>query len=173
MNQSVHGGGGHRGIGKNIAPRREWLIGGDRNAAAFVAMRDEFEQDAGLGLILSNVREIVANNEIILVEFFESADQGELTAGDLQPLNDVDRSIKQDPCSGIDQRMADGRQDMGLAGAALAENQEIVAILNPVAASAQRQKVLLTDSRRGLEVEAREGFPRWRFGLVTMALDAP
>ena len=69
--------------------------------------------------------------------------------------------------------MAYGRQGMAFAGAALTKNQEIVAILDPVSAGAQRQKVLLAHARRGLEVETGEGFSGWRFGLITIALDAP
>jgi hypothetical protein len=37
-------------------------------------MRDEFEQDARLGLIFSNIREIVEHDEIIHVELLEGAE---------------------------------------------------------------------------------------------------
>jgi hypothetical protein len=44
------------------------LIGGDGDAAPFVSMRDEFEQDAGLGLILADRRKVVEPNKAATAE---------------------------------------------------------------------------------------------------------
>ena len=45
----------HGGVREDIAPSGKCLIGGDGDAVSFVSMRDEFEQDAGLGLILADM----------------------------------------------------------------------------------------------------------------------
>src|SRR5580658_6160079 len=70
--------------------------------AVSLSMRDEFEQDAGLGLILANIRDVVEHDEIVFVELLKGADQGEVAARDLQPLDHIDGLSEQDPLSGID-----------------------------------------------------------------------
>jgi hypothetical protein len=172
MDQSIDGRRRHGGIGKDRVPGRKRLVGGDSDAVSFVSMRDEFEQDAGLGLILTNIRDVVEHDEIVFVELIEGADQGEVAARDLQPLDHIDGLSEQDPLSGIDESMADGRQSVALASAAFAEHQEIIAVLDPVPAGTERQKVRFAQLRRGGEVEAGEGFSNRRFGLITMTLDA-
>ena len=59
MNQTVYGGERHGGIGKDFRPLSEGLIGRDQHRATFVAGADEFEQHAGLGLILGDIGQIV------------------------------------------------------------------------------------------------------------------
>jgi hypothetical protein len=172
MDQSIDGRRRHGGIGKDRVPGRKRLVGGDSDAVSFVSMRDEFEQDAGLGLILTNIRDVVEHDEIVFVELLEGADQGEVAARDLQPLDHIDGLSEQDPFSGIDESMADGGQGVALASAAFAEHQEIIAVLDPVPAGTERQKVWFAQLRRGGEVEAGEGFSNRRFGLITMTLDA-
>src|SRR5271155_621517 len=172
MHQSIDGRRRHGGIGKDRVPGRKRLVGGDSDAVSFVSMRDEFEQDAGLGLILTDIRDVVEHDEIVFVELIEGADQGEVAARDLQPLDHIDGLSEQDPLSGIDESMADGRQSVALASAAFTEHQEIIAVLDPVPAGTERQKVRFAQLRRGGEVEAAEGFSNRRFGLITMTLDA-
>src|SRR5271168_4707883 len=168
MDQSIDGRRRHGGIGKDRVPGRKRLVGGYSDAVSFVSMRDEFEQDAGLGLILTNIRDVVEHDEIVFVELLEGADQGEVAARDLQPLDYIDGLSEQDPLSCIDESMADGRQSVALAGSAFAEHQEIIAVLDPVPAGTERQKVRFAQLRRGAEVEAGEGFSNRRFGLITM-----
>src|SRR5271167_2735481 len=80
MDQSIDGRRRHGGIGKDGVPGRKRLVGGDSDAVSFVSMRNEFEQDAGLGLILTNIRDVVEHG----------ADQGEVATRDLQPLDHID-----------------------------------------------------------------------------------
>ncbi len=46
----------HRLVGEDLAPFAEGLVGGNEQRAALVAGADQFEQDAGLGLILADPR---------------------------------------------------------------------------------------------------------------------
>src|SRR6202795_1733263 len=121
-------------------------------------MRNEFEQDAGLGLILTNIRDVVEHDEIVFVEPIEGRDQGEVPPPDFQALDHIDGLSEQDPLSGIDESMAYGRQSVAVASAAFAEHQEIIAVLDPVPAGTERQKVRFAQLRRFGEVEAGEGF---------------
>jgi hypothetical protein len=81
MDQSVDGCRRHGGIGKDSVPGRKRLVGGDSDAVSFVSMGDEFEQDAGLGLILANIRDVVEDDEVVFVELLEGADQGDAAVG--------------------------------------------------------------------------------------------
>ena len=59
VNEAINGGESHGGVRKDSVPFAEWLIGGDQHRAPLVARADEFEQHAGLGLILGDVGQIV------------------------------------------------------------------------------------------------------------------
>jgi hypothetical protein len=59
MDQAVDGGDGHGLVGKDLIPAAERLVGGDGNAAVFIASGDQFEEDAGFGLILVGIGDVV------------------------------------------------------------------------------------------------------------------
>src|SRR6516162_1864101 len=68
MDQTVDGGDQHCLVGENFMPVGKSLIGADQKRAAFVAGADQFEQNAGLGMILVNIGEVVQYKKIVLVE---------------------------------------------------------------------------------------------------------
>ena len=148
------------------------MIGGDGDAAPFVSMRDEFEQDAGLGLILADRRKVVESNKVELIQLFEGVDQSKFPPRGLKPLNDVDGAREQNPLSRVDQRVADRRHSVAIARVAFAEQRQIIAVRDSVCAGAERQTLLFSQLRRGVEIEAGEGFARRRLGLLAMTLDA-
>ena len=51
----------------------EGLVGRDQHGAAFVSGADEFEQHAGLGLILGDVGDVIEDQQMELVEFCNGA----------------------------------------------------------------------------------------------------
>jgi hypothetical protein len=53
------------------------------------------EQQAGFGLILADVDDVVEDQQMILVELGESAFEDEFTASDLQALDEIARSHEQ------------------------------------------------------------------------------
>ena len=108
VDQAVDGGDRHGGVVEDTIPGREGLIGGDQQAALLVALRDQLEEHAGLGLVFADVAKVVEDQEIELVELSQGGGKCELTAGDLQPLDEVDRSAEQDAVAVVDQRMAEG-----------------------------------------------------------------
>ena len=69
--------------------------------------------------------------------------------------------------------MADGGNRVRLAGAALAEQQQVATALDPFVAGSQGQEVRLADAGGGVEIEGGEGLACREAGLVAMALDAP
>src|ERR1700745_550592 len=58
MDEAIDRGEGHCGIGKDLPPFAEWLVGGDEHGPALVACADQLEHHAGLGLILCGVSEV-------------------------------------------------------------------------------------------------------------------
>ena len=48
--QPVDGGDGHDGVGEDLIPSAEGLIGGDNQAAALIAVGNELKQYLGLGI---------------------------------------------------------------------------------------------------------------------------
>jgi hypothetical protein len=50
MDQAIDGGERHGGIGKDLSPFAEGLVGGDQYRPSFVSGADELEQHTGLGL---------------------------------------------------------------------------------------------------------------------------
>ena len=58
----------HGLVRENLRPVGKGLVGGDQQGAAFVAGRDELEQNAGLRLVLADVGEVMKDEEVILVE---------------------------------------------------------------------------------------------------------
>jgi hypothetical protein len=59
VDQPIDGGQGHRLVGEDPAPLSEGLVGGDEQRAPLVAGADQFEQDAGLGLVLADIGEVI------------------------------------------------------------------------------------------------------------------
>lgn len=53
MDESIDGGNRHRLVGEDGSPIGKWAVAGNDETAMFVALSDEFEQHAGLGLVLA------------------------------------------------------------------------------------------------------------------------
>ena len=92
MNETVDGREGHGLIWEGLAPFTERLIGGDEHRSSLVASADQLEQNAGLGLILGDIGEIVQNQQVIFVEFGDRRFEREITARDLEFLHEIDDS---------------------------------------------------------------------------------
>jgi len=59
MDQSVDGGDGHGFVREDLIPAAEGLVGGDGDAAVLVAPGDQLEEDAGLGLVLVGIGDVI------------------------------------------------------------------------------------------------------------------
>ena len=72
------------------------LIGGDEQRSALVSRADQFEQNAGLGLVLGDIGQIVENQQVIFVEFADRSFKAEIAARDLKLLDEVGGPGEQD-----------------------------------------------------------------------------
>src|SRR4029077_19656447 len=86
MNEAIDDGEGHCLVWEDLPPLAEGLVGGDQQGSPLVSGADEFEQDAGFGLILGEVGQIVEDQQVVLVEFGDGGFEGEVAAGDFVPL---------------------------------------------------------------------------------------
>jgi len=89
MDQSVDGRDGHRLFRENVAALLERLVAGDDQRTPFIRLRDEFEQDAGLALILRGIPEIIQDHAVEAVQLGQKLRKA-ISAGSLELL---DRSI--------------------------------------------------------------------------------
>jgi hypothetical protein len=91
----------------------------------------------------------------------------------LQPLHHIGGAAEQHTPATFDQRIADGRRGMTLAGARRAETQDVGALFDPVIGFGERQQVRLAHRRHGCEVEAGEGLAGRQAGFPQVPGDAP
>lgn len=83
MDEAIDGREGHGLIREDFAPFAEWLIGSDEHRSPLVTGADQFEQHAGLGLILGDIGEVVEDEQMIFVEFGDCRFEREIAARDL------------------------------------------------------------------------------------------
>ncbi len=115
VNKSVDGGQGHGRVWEDCVPFPEGLVGSDQDGSAFVSCTDEFEQHAGLGLILGDVGYVVEDQQVELVQLRDGAFEEEIAPGLLQLLNQVGGSCEEYAVALLDQGLADGGAEMRLA----------------------------------------------------------
>jgi hypothetical protein len=114
--KSVYSSDHHRLVRKNLVPLGEWLIGGDQQRASLVTRTDKLEQNAGLGVILVNVRKIVEHQEIIFVELADGCFKLKRLASLLQPLHEVGGAHEQHTIAGLDESATNRRPEMRFPG---------------------------------------------------------
>jgi hypothetical protein len=103
MDEAIDRGEGHCGIGKDLPPFAEWLVGGDEHGPALVACADQLEQHAGLGLILGDVSEVVEDQQVEAVEPIDCGFEVEFAARDLELLHQIGRAGEENLPSLLDE----------------------------------------------------------------------
>jgi hypothetical protein len=73
----------HGGIGEDLVPFAEGLVAGGDDGASLVALSDELEEDARLGLILPDVAEVVEDKTVEAVELRQHGGKREIAPGGL------------------------------------------------------------------------------------------
>ena len=71
--QAVDGGDRHAWVGEHGVPGAWRLVGGNQDRAPLVSCAGEFKQDGGLGLVLLDVGDVVEDEQVVFVEFFNGA----------------------------------------------------------------------------------------------------
>ena len=172
MHQPVDGSDGHGGVGEDLVPLAERLVGGDQQRALLVTSADQLEQDAGLGLILGYIREVVEHHEVKLVELPDGGLEGQLAARGLQALREIGGAREQHAVAVLDEREADGGGEMGFSGSWRTDEQQVGAFVEPAVAGAEGHDVRLGEGRDDGEVEAVEGLAGRQPSFAEAALEA-
>ena len=172
VDEPIDGGERHGGIRKHAGPFAERLVGGDQKAAPFVSGSNQFKQYAGLGLVATNVTEVIEDDEVILVELLDGTFQSERLPGGLQTLHEIRGAGEQHAITIFDERMADRRPEMRLARAARPEQQNVGALGQPSVAAGEGIDVGTADHGHGGEVEAVERLTGRQARLQQVSLDA-
>ena len=73
LNELVDGGDRPSGCGEHVAPSGERAVGREGHAALLVALGDQLEKHAGHGLVLSDIRDVVEDEQVVTVELGPSA----------------------------------------------------------------------------------------------------
>lgn len=173
MDEPVDGRGGHGRVGEDLVEGGERLVCRDGDAAALVAVGNEFEQHASFRLVLADIGEVVEAEQVVFVELVEGRGQGQVAAGDLELLHHVGGAGEEDAPAGIDEGVAKGGQQMALAGATATEQQQVGAGVEPFMAIGEAEDLRLFDPLGSGEVEGREGLAGGQRGFRQVALDAP
>ena len=134
VDQPVDGREGHSRVREDPVPFAEGLVRGDQDGSSLVSGRDQFEQDAGLGLILGDIGEVVEDQQIELVELGDGGLELQFAAGDLQLLDQIGGSGEEHAPAVLDQREADGGREMALAAAGWPEHEDIGPLGQPAVA---------------------------------------
>ena len=153
---------------EHLGPFVEGQIGGDQGRAPLVALAEHLEQELGTGLGQRHEAEFVDDQKLVGGELLLEPQQLLVIAG-------LDELV--DQCGGGDEadreallagRQAETEGDVGLAGAAVAERDEVLAALDVLAAG-QLQDQRLVERGDDLEVEAIEALDHGE----ARRLDAP
>ena len=108
VNEPVDGGQRHGGVWKDRVPFPERLVGRDQHGATFVSRADEFEEHAGLGLILGDVGDVIEDQQVELVEFRDRAFEDEIAARLLELLDQIGGAAEEDAVTFLDKCEPDG-----------------------------------------------------------------
>ena len=144
--------------GEDRAPLAERLVGGDEQGAVLVAGADQLEQHAGFGLILSDIGDVVEDEQVVLVQFADGGLQGQFATRDLEFLHQVGGARVEDAEAVFDERQADRRPQVTFPGPGRADQDQVGALVEPAIPGDQRVDMGLGDHGHDVEVEVGQGF---------------
>ncbi len=161
----------HGRIGEDCIPFSEGLVGCDEHGSSLVSGADEFEQHAGLGLILGDVCDVVEDQKVEFVELRDGAFEDEIAPRLLQLLNQVGGPGEEHAVALLDKGKADGRAEMRLAHTWWPEQQDVAAFADPAIARGDGADMCLGEHRDGCEVEGLKCLAGQQPGLSQMSFD--
>ena len=120
--------------GNSFGPFFEWLVGCDEHGSSFVSCRYEFEDDACFGLVFWNVCEVVEDEQVESVEFFQRVFEDQVSPGALEPLHEVGCSHEAYAPPGFDDCGSDCAGEVAFSGSRRSEQEQVVSVFDPGAA---------------------------------------
>src|ERR1700712_5581201 len=117
MHKSINCRDCHGFVGKDVFPSSKCAICGNHDGSPLVSGGDQLEENAGFCLILVDVGDIVEHDQIILVEFVDSAFESQIAPSALEPLDEIGGSGEENPKAVFNQCSPQSRPQVGFAGA--------------------------------------------------------
>ena len=153
-------------------PFVERQVGGHQSGAALVTLAEHLEQQFGAGFTERNKAGFVDDQQAVFSQLLLEAQQAFLVSGLHQLVNQGGGrgEAHREPLLAGCQTKAES--DMGLAGAAVAERDDVLAALG-IFTARQLHDQHLVERWDGLEVEAVEAFDGGEPGLPDPPLDHP
>ena len=117
MDEPVDHGGGGDLVAEDLAPRAEWLVGGDDQAGALVAAGDEHEHQVGGLWVEWDVADFVADQQRVALEAFELLIEAALALLVGQGRDPFGGGLEDHPLAGEARPDPEGDAQVGFAGA--------------------------------------------------------
>lgn len=113
VDEPVDGGDGHGLVREHGVPSAEGLVCGDHDGAPFVSCCDELEEDAGFGLILPDIGEVVEDQQVEAIELCDFVGEVQRLSCGLQALDEIGRPGEEDTVSTADELVAEASRSVG------------------------------------------------------------
>lgn len=172
VGQAVEKGAGQALGSEGFGPFVERQVAGNQGGAALVALRDQFEQQLGAGFAEWNEAQLVDDQQLAGGHLLLQAQEAALVAGLHQFVDQRGGGGEADGEALLTGGEPEPQGHMGLAGAARAEGDDVLAPIDPFAAG-QFQHLHLVQAGDRLEVEAVETFGGGELRRLDAALDHP
>ena len=128
MQQAVEDGGGDDGIAEHLAPLAEGLVGGEQDAAAFVAGGDELEEQGGAEFVEREVAELVDDEQLRCELDAQAALESAFLVRDAEVFEESVHAGEVHAVAVLDGLNADGHGEMRLPDSGRSEQDEVVGV---------------------------------------------
>ena len=121
-------------VGEQFGPFFERLVGCDEQGSSFVSCRYEFEDDACFVLVFWNVGEVVEDEQVASIKFFQRVFEDQVSPRALEPLHEVCCSHEAYAPPGFDDCGSDCAGEVAFSGSRRSEQEQVVSVFDPRAA---------------------------------------
>ena len=125
VGEPVEQGAGEALAAEDVGPFVEGQVAGDQGGSAFVALREDFEEKFGAGLRQRHEAEFVDDQELDLGEALLVAQKMLLVAGFDERVDEGGGAGPEDGVAALARSQAQAEREMALAGAGVAEGDDV------------------------------------------------
>ena len=168
VGEAVEKGSGEAFVAKDLSPTLEGQVGGEQYALPFVGAAEHLEEEFGAGFRKGDIAEFVEDEQVEFLQPLEQPGKLPVFAGFEELGDQGGDGVEAHALSLGTGGMAQGRGQVGLAGAGITHEQNVLPAVEVFAAHELEHEVFV-DAGLGLEVEGVQGFEDGELGRF----DAP
>ncbi len=143
-----------RGVGEDLGPALEALVARDDEAAALVAARDDAVEGVGEHAVERGEAQLVEDDEVGLGEFGDPLLRGRVGHGGAERRGQVLDRREAHGAALLERLHAEADREVGLAGAGLADEDDVLLLLHEVAARERRDTCAKRNAAPELRLQA-------------------